>query len=308
MGLCVPNSFTYNCLLDAISKGGDVGLTKLRLKEMCSYGWELDKYAYMPVLQCYLGKVDKAFELVERIEDLNISLNEKTCFVLTHGFVRESRTDKAVQLLDKMKKMGFVMDIFDYGVLIEEFSRDKEIEKAIQLYEDMNVSGIHPDIKILSDLISCARDERDMIRIVEGRYESLDRKAWMLLYNSVLKGLTKNCSTDITYHLLSASAGLDSGVIDGLCPADWLEMVLSLFRDMDHIGWKRNVLLYNNLVDSLSRGICARGYCPDVVAYNIIINGLCKDKRALETQDFLDEMMDKGLTPSAVTYSSLIDG
>ncbi|KAM3322317.1 hypothetical protein P3S67_003468 [Capsicum chacoense] len=108
-----------------------------------------------------------------------------------------------------MKKMGFVMDIFDYGVLIEEFSRDKEIEKAIELYEDMNVSGIHPGVKILSDLISCARDERDMIRIVEGRYESLDRKAWMLLYNSVLKGLTNNCSTDITYHLLSASAGLD---------------------------------------------------------------------------------------------------
>ncbi|PHT58347.1 hypothetical protein CQW23_00710 [Capsicum baccatum] len=132
MGLCVPNSFTYNCLLDAISKGGDVGLTELRLKEMCSYGWELDNK---------WGKVDKAFELVERIEDLNISLNEKTCFVLTHGFVRESRTDKAVQLLDKMKKMGFVMDIFDYGVLIEEFSRDKEIEKAIELYEDMNVSG-----------------------------------------------------------------------------------------------------------------------------------------------------------------------
>ncbi|PHT92998.1 hypothetical protein T459_00880 [Capsicum annuum] len=340
MGLCVPNSFTYNCLLDAISKGGDVGLTKLRLKEMCSYGWELDKYAYMPVLQCYCnaGKFENALVLVERIEDLNISLNEKTCFVLTHGFVRESRTDKAVQLLDKMKKMGFVMDTFDYGVLIEEFSRDKEIEKAIQLYEDMNVSGIHPDIKILSDLISCARDERDMIRIVEGRYESLDRKAWMLLYNSTLA-----CPNTVSFGL----------VIDGLCPADWLEMALSLFRDMDHIGWKRSVLLYNNLVDSLSRsgrldecyellneikqsefllthytcnsifgclcrqgydagtlllGICARGYCPDVVAYNIIINGLCKDKRALETQDFLDEMMDKGLTPSAVTYSSLIDG
>lgn len=223
------------------------------------------------------GKVDKAFELVERIEDLNISLNEKTCFVLIHGFVREGKTDKALQLLNKMKKMGFVLDISVYGVLIEGLSMNKEIEKAMQLYEEMNASGVHPDVKILGDLISFVLDERDMIRILEGRCESLDPKARMLLYNSVLKGLINNGSTDKAYHLLSASTGLDSGgdfnednfflmkelacpntisfeiVINGFCHADRLEMALSLFRDMDHIGCKRSVLLYNNLIESLSR-------------------------------------------------------
>ncbi|XP_055801063.1 putative pentatricopeptide repeat-containing protein At5g08310, mitochondrial [Solanum dulcamara] len=341
-GLCVPNSFTYNCLLDAISKGGDVGLIELRLKEMCSNGWELDKYAYTPVLQCYCnagnfenalivfnemhekglvdahvlsillvsfskwGKVDKAFELVERIEDLNISLNEKTCFVLIHGFVREGKTDKALQLLDKMKKLGFVPDISVYGVLIEELSRNKEIEKAMQLYEDMNVSGLRPDIKILSDLISCVRDERDMIRIVEGRYESLDLKARMLLYNSVLKGLIYNGSTDKAYRLLSASTGLDSGgdfnednlfpikelacpntisfeiVVDGLCRADRLEMALSLFRYMDNIGCKRSVLLYNNLIYSLSRV-----------------------GRLNECYELLDEMKQSEFQPTHYTYNSI---
>ncbi|KAG5608715.1 hypothetical protein H5410_019996 [Solanum commersonii] len=323
-GLCVPNCFTYNCLLDAVSKAGDVGLIELRLKEMCSYGWELDKYAYTPVLQCYCnvgnfenalvvfneiakwGKVDKAFELVERIENINISLNEKTCFVLIHGFVREGKTDKALQLLDKMKKLGFVLDISVYGVLIEELSRNKEIEKAMQLYEDMNVSGVHPDIKILSDLMSCVREERDMIRIVEGRYESLDLKARMLLYNSVLKGLINNGSTDKAYRLLSASTGLDSGgdfsednilpmkelacpntisfeiVIDGLCRADRLEVALNLFRDMDHIGCKRSVLLYNNLIDSLSRA-----------------------SRLNECYELLDEMKQTEFLPTHYTYNSI---
>ncbi|CAN4080883.1 unnamed protein product [Withania somnifera] len=341
-GLCVPNSFTYNCLLDAISKGGDVGLIELRLKEMCSYGWELDKYALTPVLHCYCnagkfdtalvvfnemhekglvdahvlsillvsfskwGKVDKAFELVERIEELNIRLNEKTCFILIHGFVREGRTDKALQLLDKMTSMGFVLDISVYSVLIEELSKKKEIEKAMQLYEHMNFSGIHPDIKILSDLISCVHDERDMIRIVEGRYESLDLKARMLLYNSVLKGLINNGSTDKAYRLLCASAGLDSGgdlnkdnlfsmkehacpntisfeiVIDGLCQVDRLEMALSLFRDMDHIGCKRSVLLYNSLIDSFSRS-----------------------GKLSECYELLNEMKQSEFQPTHYTYNSI---
>ncbi|KAM3281321.1 putative pentatricopeptide repeat-containing protein, mitochondrial [Capsicum chacoense] len=378
MGLCVPNSFTYNCLLDGISKGGDVGLIELRLKEMCSYGWELDKYAYMPVLQCYCnarkfenalvvfnemhekglvdahvlsillvsfskwGTVDKAFELVERIGDLNISLNEKTCFVLIHGFVREGRTDKALQLLDKMKKMGFVMGISVYGVLIEELSRNKEIEKAMQLYEDMNVSGIRPDIKILSDLISCVRDERDMIRIVEGRYENLDRKARMLLYNSVLKRLINNVSTDKAYQLLCASACLDSGsdfnednlfpvkelacpntvsfelVIDGLCRGDRLELALSLFRDMDHIGCKRSVLLYNNLIDSLSRSgrlnecyelfneMKQSEFLPTHYTYNSIFGCLCRQGDDAGALSMVKEMRVHGHQPWIKYYTLLM--
>ncbi|OIT34216.1 PREDICTED: putative pentatricopeptide repeat-containing protein At5g08310, mitochondrial [Nicotiana attenuata] len=341
-GLCVPNSFSYNCLLDAISKADDVGLIELRLKEMNSYGWQLDKYALTPTLRCYCnagmfenalvvfnemrekglvdahvlsillvsfskwGKVDKAFELVERIEDLNISLNEKTCFVLIHGFVREGRTDKALQLLDKMRKMGFVLDISVYGVLIEELSRNSETEKAMQLYEEMNDSGVRPDIKILTELISCVRDERDMIQIVEERYESLDLKDRISLYNAVLKGLINNGSTDKAHHLLCASSGLESGgdfnkdnpffmkelvcpdtisfeiVIDGLCRADRLEMALSLFRDMDHIGCKRSVLLYNNLIDYLSRS-----------------------GRLDECYELLNEMKQSVFQPTHYTYNSI---
>ncbi|XP_059309217.1 putative pentatricopeptide repeat-containing protein At5g08310, mitochondrial [Lycium ferocissimum] len=377
-GLCVPNSFTYNCLLDAISKVGDCCLIELRLKEMCSYGWELDKYAFTPVLQCYCnagdfenalvvfnemhekglvdahvlsillvsfskwGKIDKAFELVERIEDLKISLNEKTCFVLIHGFVREGRTDKALQLLDKMRKMGFVLDISVYGVLIEELCKNKEIEKAMQLYEDMNVSGVRPDIKILSDLLSCVRDERDMIRIVEERYESLDPKAKMLLYNSVLKGLINNGSTDKAYRLLCASTGLECGgdfnedslffmkelacpntvsfeiVIDGLCRADRLEMARRLFRDMDHIGCKRSVLLYNNLIDSLSRSgrldecyellneMKQSEFQPTHYTYNSIFGCLCKQGDAAGALAMVREMRVHGHQPWIKYYTLLM--
>ncbi|KAK4373462.1 hypothetical protein RND71_008846 [Anisodus tanguticus] len=376
-GLCVPNSFTYNCLLDAISKVGDVGLIELRLQEMRSYGWELDKYAFTPALQCYCnagnfenalvvfnemhekglvdahvlsillvsfskwGKVDKAFELVERIEDLNISLNEKTCFVLIHGFVREGRTDKALQLLDKMRKKGFVLDISVYGVLIEELSRNKEIEKAMQLYEEMNDSGIRPDIKILSDLISCVRDERDMVRIVEDRYESLDLKTRMMLYNSVLKGLINNGLTDKAYRLLCASTGLDSDgnfnedslffmkelvgpntvsfemVIDGLCRADRSEMALRLFRDMDCIGCKRSVLLYNNLIDYLSRsgrlnecyellnGMKQSEFQPTHYTYNSIFGCLCRQGDDVGALALVREMRVHGHQPWIKYYTLL---
>ncbi|XP_059310265.1 putative pentatricopeptide repeat-containing protein At5g08310, mitochondrial [Lycium ferocissimum] len=243
-------------------------------------------------------------------------------------------------MLDKMRKMGFVLDISVYGVLLEELCKNKEIEKAMQLYEDMNDSGICPNIKILIyDLISCVRDERDMIRIVEDRYESLDLKARLILYISMLKGLDNNGSTDKAYHLLCASTGLESAgdfnegslffmkelacpdtvsfklVVDGLCWADRLETALGLFRDMDRISCKCSVLLYNNLIDSLSRSgrfdecfellneVKQSEFQPTHYTYNSIFGCLCEQGDDKGTLAMVREMSVHGHQPWIKYYT-----
>ncbi|KAF6173825.1 hypothetical protein GIB67_003826, partial [Kingdonia uniflora] len=47
---------------------------------------------------------------------------------------------------------------------------------------------------------------------------------------------------------------------------------------------------------------------PNIIIYNILINGYCKTKNLDEAMQILEDMCNKGLAPNTITYSSLIEG
>ncbi|KAM7252156.1 hypothetical protein ACFE04_024039 [Oxalis oulophora] len=345
MGLCVPDSYSYCCLLETLAKSSCVDLVELRLKEMRDESLSIDKYALTPVLQAYCnagmfdkavstfdliygsgwvdqhvvcllvvgyskwGKVDEAFELIERMEERHVRLNEKTFYVLIHGFVREARLDKAFQLFEKMQKQGFVPGVSLYGVMIEGLCKNKKLDEAFCLYSQMNESGIRPDVGIVSNLASCFSENEELFRFLENNWDgiNMDAKANALLYNSVLNALVKNDSVDKAYHLLHSVMGDENSgdiemdklckkikgvvqpntasfsiVIDGLLQAAKLDMALTLFQEMRRINCKPNVTLYNN-----------------------IIQGLCNSNRVEESYDLLKEMRESGFNPTHFTYNSI---
>ncbi|KAJ0038712.1 hypothetical protein Pint_23211 [Pistacia integerrima] len=342
MGLCVPNSYSYNCLLEAISKSGSTDFVEMRLKEMHDHGWGYDKYTLTPVLQVYCnsgefekalsifnemynqgwvdehvfyilvmsftkwGEVEKACELIERMEDCNVRLNEKTFCMLIHGFVKESRIDKALQLFDKMKKSGFAPDISIYDVMIGGLCKTREREKALQLYLEMKESGKKPDVGILSKLLSSCCDEGELTHLLKESWDEMDAQTVTVLCNSVMSVLVNNGSVDKAYNLLQAmirgepipNVGVEmlfnfkgkvfpntssfSIVIDNLLQDGKLDLALSLFRDMIQIGCKQNVLFYNNLIYSL-----------------------CNSNRLEESYELLKEMEQSGFEPTHFTHNSI---
>ena len=378
MGLCVPNSYTYNCLLEAISKSGSIDLVEMRLKEMCDSGWAPDKYTLTSVLQAYCnarkfdkalsvfneiygrgwvdghvmpilvltfskcGEVDKAFELIERMEDLGISLNEKTFCVLIHGFVQQSRVDKALLLFRKMQKSGFAPGVSIYDALIGGLCARKETEKVLHLFSEMKELGIDPDIQILSKVVPYCLEEIDIHRLIEERQEDLDMEARILLYNSILNGLVNSKSVDKAYYLLRAMMGDNytdnvqadkffmvkemvrpdctsfSIVIDGLCNTGKLDLALSLFGDMVQIGCKQNISLCNNLIDRLSNSdrleecylllkeMKGSGFRPTQFTHNSIFGCLCRRVDVAGALDMVREMRVHGHDPWIKHYTFLV--
>ncbi|GJW53477.1 putative pentatricopeptide repeat-containing protein [Tanacetum coccineum] len=71
-------------------------------------------------------------------------------------------------------------------------------------------------------------------------------------------------------------------VVDGLPGKGDLDMALDLFSDMDQIGCKRSLLLYNNL-----------------------INALCNANKVEKCHELLEEMKANGFSPSQFTNSIL---
>uniref|UniRef100_A0A803PWV6 PROP1-like PPR domain-containing protein n=1 Tax=Cannabis sativa TaxID=3483 RepID=A0A803PWV6_CANSA len=339
-GLCVPNGYSYNCLLEVISQSSSIDLLEMRFQEMLNAGWEINKYTLTPILGAYSnagkfenalnifhqmlernwvdahvfsililsyskwGEVDKSFEFIERMEDHNLMLNEKTFYVLVNGFVKESRVDKALQLFSKMQKSGFGADVALYDVLIGGLCENKELEKALCLYSEMKERGIRPDVRIVAKLISCCSSEEDMLQLLAEGKEDMDEGAAILLYNSVLKCLINVGLVDKAHNLLRTIMGdkTDSGfivkkhlemnirpitscfgtVIEGLLKTGKFDMTISLIKDMIQIGCKPDILIYNNLIDKL-----------------------CNSNRLEESYELLRDMEDLGLEPTEFTHNSL---
>ncbi|GAB2277084.1 hypothetical protein Dimus_011793 [Dionaea muscipula] len=347
MDLCYPNNYSYSCLLETICKWGSVDLVEMRYKEMINCGWKADKYVLTPLLQVYCkagqfekawdifnqihengwidshclsclvlsfskwGEVDRAFELIERMEDYKVNLNEKTFFVLIHGFVSASRVDKALELFEKMCGLGFPPDIAVYDKLIGGLCETKDVEKALDLYSRMKSSGISPDARIITKLISNATGEEVMVRLLEeSGLGDMDTKSMALLYKSILNGLVHNGSIDGAYAVIKRMMGMgddmlhfeaagveklllmfDKGVlpntdcfsvvIEGLYKNGRLDEALELFRDMGRIGCEKTVVLYNDLIDALS----------------------CSSNKADECLELFREMKDGGSQPTHFTYN-----
>ncbi|KAG9456974.1 hypothetical protein H6P81_001482 [Aristolochia fimbriata] len=355
---CVPNSYTYNCLLEALAKCGQLDLVETRFREMADLGLEPDKYTFTALLQAYCGvgkfeealtvfdriyinnwmdehvftilvvslskqgDVDRAFELINRMDSLNIRLNEKTLYILIHGFSRENRMDEAFILFTKMKQLGFSTDLPLYSVLIDGFCRRKQLGKVLSLYNEMKESGISPDVSVIANLVVCVGGDGDwetVIRLLEETAPFLDEKNIIFIYNSILQGLVSNslgnkasclirvtvesknldsdqsklCKCDEKLKALLCwlskfkKAGIPNAtsfniVIDALCKSSELDVAVDLANDMTKVGCKGNLLIYNNLIDKL-----------------------CENDRLEEAYGIFKKMKEVGFRPTQFTYNSI---
>ncbi|KAL2323946.1 hypothetical protein Fmac_023004 [Flemingia macrophylla] len=370
-GLCVPNDYCYNCLLEALSKSGDVDLIEEKLKEMKGFGWEFDKFTLTPVVQAYCkarrfdqalrvfevmwekgwvdervcsvlaltfskwGEVDKAYELVERMEGCGMRLNEKTFCVLIHGFVKVGRVDRALQLFDKMRRVGFTPDVSLFDVLIGALCKVNDAHGALSLLSEMKEFGVTLDIRIFTKLISAFPDRSVIVRLLEEVPDKgeEEERTLVLVYNAVLSCYVSDGLMGEACHLLrmmirsESDAGVQmdaffkvkrlvypnsdsfSIVIDGLLKNGQLDLALSLFNDMKQFIGRPSVLIYNNLINCLCdynrleesrellREMKESGIEPTHFTYNSIYGCLCKRKDVLGATDMLKEMRACGFEP-----------
>ncbi|CAL1387913.1 unnamed protein product [Linum trigynum] len=339
-GLCFPNVYAYNCLLEAVSKSTCVDLVDAKLKEMSDRGFVLDKYTLTPVLQVYCnagrfdkafdvfnmisdrgfldgylfsilalgltkwGQVDKAFELIEVMEARNVGVTEKTFIVLIHGFVKQARLDRALQLFDKMKDSGFVPDISLYDVLIGVFSTAKELDKALGLYAEMKEFKVQTDTGIITKLISSCRDEGELKRLYTEIRRDMNLEALTMLYNSLLTVLVNNGSINKAYGLLRM-------LMKKGCNYD---------LQGDEFCWENDpnadsfCVVIDGLVKAgkldmavgLFRDMPKKIGCkPNLLIYNNLISGFCSSDRLEESFEILREMEESGLVPSPFTHNSI---
>ncbi|KAH9329976.1 hypothetical protein KI387_002084, partial [Taxus chinensis] len=354
---CVPNVYTYNCLLDVLAKSKRFDLVEIRYNEMQKYGFVSDKFTLTSLLQAHCGvgkftealnllkimsergwvdehvltvllvalsksgKVGTAFELIERMRKLKINPNEKTYFVLVHGFVKQNQISKALELVEHMRELSIRLDLLTYRVLIEGLCEKNECLKAYDLYLEIRDFGLSPDVGIFVNLICSLSSEGHLDAVNRLLEDGLFFLCGSLvsLYNAVLEGFVKADKVDEAFSLVQEmirlyslvvegtteipavdSVKVERGsiklskvvspnttsfcvVIDGLCKVGKLDMALGLLRDMIKLNIIPNILLYNSL-----------------------IHALCSLDRLDESCKLLDDMKDRSIYPTQYTYNSIL--
>ncbi|KAJ0856998.1 putative tetratricopeptide-like helical domain superfamily [Helianthus annuus] len=332
---CVVNDYSYNALLEAVSKAGAVELMAVRMSEMRDNGWKPDKYTLTSVLQCYCraAMFEKALDVFEQIDECGW-VDSYVFTILIVSLSKAGEVDKAIRLIDKM-------GISLYDVVIEGFCKQKEFKKAFELYSRMNETGIHPDVSIFKILISSLSDEEEMMVLLKEAKDHVNKKSMIMLLNTALTSLVKDGSTDKAHHLLKATMNDDDDdgdgddafkiqnlvtldassfgiVIDGLCQKGELELALNLFNSMDQIGCKKTLLVYNNLINAFSNAnevekchellneMKTNGFPPSQFTHNAIFGYYCKIGDVNGAVNMLHELHTHGHQPWIKHYTLLV--
>uniref|UniRef100_A0A0D9WF67 PROP1-like PPR domain-containing protein n=1 Tax=Leersia perrieri TaxID=77586 RepID=A0A0D9WF67_9ORYZ len=350
---CTPNSYTYNCLLDALAKAGRADDAQARLQEMVARCGDesVDKYTLTSLLRCYCnagrpddanevfqrmsdrgwvdeyvlttlavafskwGKVDGAVELVVRMEALGMRLSEKTLSVLVHGFTKQGRVDKAMDMFAKMTSYGFVVDLAMYSVLIEGLCQRKDIEKAVTLFEEMKSSGVAPDARLLKKMVEAFCTEGNFTIVgpfINENAEYLKSGSVVTVYNVVLEGLVCRGEVEAAYHLLHSMLCGGHGVNhDVAVGAHMLHITDDAKPNSDSFNIVVCGLCKDKKLDmalALTKDMISLGCKGKILMFNDLIHELCIIDRLEEGFGIFNQMKDLGLIPSEFTYNSLFYG
>ncbi|KAJ1419522.1 Tetratricopeptide-like helical domain superfamily [Sesbania bispinosa] len=148
-------------------------------------------------------------------------------------------------------------------------------------------------------------------------------------YNRFIGVLLRHSRFDLAQHyyyrhVIPSSFSLlpftSSRFISALCSVKDFALIHNLLQDMEALGfvpdiWAFNIYLNllcreNHLETALQlfRTMPLKGRHPDVVTYTIIIDALCNSKRFDEAARFWRALIDKGLSPDYKACAALVVG
>ncbi|KAJ8424479.1 hypothetical protein Cgig2_030687 [Carnegiea gigantea] len=153
----------------------------------------------------------------------------------------------------------------------------KHYDIAISLLRGVQLLGIPHDVYSLAVLINC--------------HCQLNHVSFgMSVLGKLFKlGYSLNCIIFTT-------------LINGSINVDELDQALYLLERILKQGFQPSLVTYGAL-EMLSTGVT-----PDIVTYNTLIDGLCKDSRLHKALHLFGEIQAQELSPDVVSCASLLDG
>ncbi|QHO13349.1 Pentatricopeptide repeat-containing protein [Arachis hypogaea] len=284
-----PSINSFNMILGVLAKMNDFPTALPHVQLLEARGFQFNEVTYVTLIQglCKTRHTSAAIQVLRKIPMNGIVPNVVMYSTIIDSLCKAGLVNLAFRLFSEMLAKGISPDVQSYNIMINGFCKSKMLDQALNLSEEMLHNYLVPNTVTYSILIDSLCKSKRISCALElfGKMHDRGQTANIVTYNSLLNGLFKNKQ---------------------------LDKALMLFNQMKKSGIDLNINTYRVLIDGLYNAkeifqdFCVIGCPPNVRAYNIKIDGLCKKGLFKEALTQLSEMEHNGCLPNAVTFVTVI--
>merc|ERR1719478_1674175 len=162
---------TFNTMVDACSRCGQMNRIPELLRSMVSQGIEPNLITYSAILKgyCQENRLDEAFELMEgMVQTTKFKPDEIMYNTLLDGCARQGLYDRGISVLAEMESVGVSPSNFTLSVLVKLCSRSKRLDRAFEIVQEITSKyGFKPNVHVYGNLIQACIQHKDLKRALE---------------------------------------------------------------------------------------------------------------------------------------------
>uniref|UniRef100_K4AKH6 Pentacotripeptide-repeat region of PRORP domain-containing protein n=1 Tax=Setaria italica TaxID=4555 RepID=K4AKH6_SETIT len=228
---------------------------------------------------------------------------------LIGALCKHRRSSEARKFLDYMLKSGEKPDVNTYGILLHgtlalvQFTMETNalcktgrMEDAMSQFNQMIHEGVRPDCMAYTFLVEGFCTSRHFILVIrnlcsEGRLEEAHN-----LFNLFVSVGGK---PDIVMY---------GTLINWYCLSRKMEKAMKLFNAFVSSGFKPDNIIYSDLINGFCKKMLSKEIKPTVISYGIILDGLFKAGRTTAAMEHYPKMIDRGVKLDIVIYNTILGG
>jgi len=212
---------TYNALVDAMSRVGDVDRAADLFRDMCAQGLSPDLVTYSTVIKgyCVQGDLEQAIQLFTLMRKRGIQPDAILFNSILDGAARKQMTSLVEQVLGDMEGCGIAPSNFTLSILVKLYGRSQDLDTALRHVETMPAKyGFVANDQVYTCLVAACANCGRMAQAYEvfRKLASPDAKAFTTVINGALKHNDVSGALQFLERGVAARCGLGQDVVDNV--------------------------------------------------------------------------------------------
>ncbi|WVY97395.1 hypothetical protein V8G54_029546 [Vigna mungo] len=318
-----PDTTAINAVLNACANLGDAKAFLQVFDEMPQFDVAPDALSYntMMKLCCKIGRKDLLLFILERVLQLGIPFCVTTLQSLVSAYVEFGDLETAEKLVQAMREQRR-----DICRVLRECSNLEYLSGNESDYDNSNNDEDEDCVfeKLLPNLVDQSDHETEPPLLPKG-YAPNTRT-----YTTLMKGYMNAGRVSDTVRMLEAMRRQDdkgshpdhvsyTTVVSALVKVGSMDRAREVLAEMTRIGVPANLITYNILLkgyckqlqinkakELLKEMVDDAGIQPDVVSYNILIDGCILVDDSAGALSFFNEMRAREIAPTKISYTTLM--
>jgi pentatricopeptide repeat protein len=329
---------SYNTLLKAHLRGGQLAKARAMLDEMSAAGIKANQVTYNEMLNAMVGVKDRKgmWTLVGDMAEQGMSPNSVTCSIILKSLAGHSAPQDIRRAMDLIDRMSEDMDEVLFASVIEACVRIGQLDLLSQKLQQYAAKGGLAGLTAptYGSMIKAYGRARDIERVRELWAEMRRRnvRPTSITLGCMVDALVCNSQPEEALRLVEdvrddvslrdiLNTVIYSTLLKGFAQAKQPEKVQRVFEDMQADGIACNTVSYNTMIDAnartgrmarcdeLFKDMQAAGVQPDIITFSTLVKGYCMDGDIDKGFAVLKDMTSRGKhEPDEILYNSLLDG